>query len=231
MFEEPGKLETKRKVRELLGRATLLRARGEHQEALRVGQEAVGLDDGNWECHELVGDLLLALERPDEALSSYRRARELHQSRAVLEEKIGRAALAQAERQRSAELSQALLEGKAEQDTPRRNPSYAALYSFFIPGLGQVYNGEVLKGLVMVVAYVVLFGLMATALRGQRLVQPSGMGSVYGSQLDLGTLFSAVFGGPAAVWTIALVLLWIYSIADAALRASRTMTSDDTGLV
>jgi tetratricopeptide (TPR) repeat protein len=231
MSEEPSKLETKQKVRELLGRATLLRARGEHEEALRVGQEAVGLEGGNWECHELVGDVLLALERPDEALSSYRRARELHQSRAVLEEKIGRAALAQAERQRSAERSQALLEGKAEQRGPRRNPSYAALYSFIVPGLGQVYNGEVLKGVVVVVAYVLLFGLTAIALRGQRLVQPSGMGSVYGSQLDLSTLLSAIFGGPAAIWIIALVLLWIYSIADAALKASRTMTSDDTGLV
>lgn len=32
----------------------------------------------------------------------------------------------------------------------RRNPGVAAVLSFFIPGLGQIYNGELTKGLVIV---------------------------------------------------------------------------------
>ncbi len=230
MSEGPREMEVQVKVRELLGRATLLRARGEHEQALALAQEAVGLDQQSWEAHELVGDLLLALERPEEALQSYRQARELHQSRSVLEEKIGRAALAQAARQRSAEASRALLEGRAA-PAAKRNPGYAAVFSVFVPGLGQVYNGEVLKGLAMMVAYLLLLALLATALRGTRSIAASDMGALYGPRLDPGALFSALFSGASAIWVIALVLLWIYSIADAAIRAGRTMTSDDTGLV
>jgi len=231
MDEVPHEMEVRRKVRELLGRATLLRARGEHQQALVLAQEALGLDQESWEAHELVGDLLLALERPEEALQSYRQARQLHQSRSVLEEKIGRAALAQAARQRSAEVSRALLEGSGQPAAVKRNPGYAATFSCFVPGLGQVYNGDVLKGLVMMVAYLLLLALIATALKGARLVAVSDMGALYGPRLDPGALFSALFSGASAIWVIALVLLWICSMADAAIRAGRTMTSDDTGLV
>jgi len=231
MAEESGEADVRLKIRELLGRATLLRARGEHQQALLLAQEALILEAQSWEAHELVGDLLLALERPEEALQSYRQARELHQSRGVLEEKIGRAALAQAAKQRSAEISRALLEGKSSPPGPRRNPAYAAVYSLLVPGLGQVYNGEVLKGMAMMIAYLLLLALVASALQSERLISPSAMGSLYGPQLDPGALFSALFSGSSAIWIIALALLWIYSMADAAIRAGRTMTSNDTGLV
>jgi TM2 domain-containing membrane protein YozV len=32
-----------------------------------------------------------------------------------------------------------------------KNPGVAAVLSFLIPGLGQIYNGQILKGLVVVV--------------------------------------------------------------------------------
>jgi tetratricopeptide (TPR) repeat protein len=100
------------RMRELLGRATLLRARGQRQEALELAQQAVSLEEGSWEAHELVGDLLVELGRGELALDSYRRARELNSSRTALEDKLARAALARAARLERASRSDALLTGR-----------------------------------------------------------------------------------------------------------------------
>jgi TM2 domain-containing membrane protein YozV len=38
----------------------------------------------------------------------------------------------------------------------RKNPGVAALLSFFFVGAGQIYNGQILKGVLMVIAFWVL---------------------------------------------------------------------------
>jgi tetratricopeptide (TPR) repeat protein len=232
MSEEPTPSEIQLKIRQLLGQATLQRSRGDLQQGLALAQEAVALDDDSWEAHELVGDILLALQRPEQAMESYRRARERNADRSSLEEKIGRTALARAERDRTSQLSRAVLDGKAAPDIPKRSPSYAALYSFVIPGLGQVYNREVAKGVVIVVLWMAVFALAAMTIRSDLALRPPApMGTLYPRQIDLNAVLAAAFSGPSAIWTIGLVLIWIYAVADAAIRASKTMTSDHTGVV
>ncbi len=232
MPDEPTPSEVQLRIRQLLGQATLLRSRGGLQQALALAQEAVSLDDESWEGHELVGDLFLSLARPDQAMESYRRAREINPERAPLEEKVGRAALAQAERDRTTELSRSLLEGRDTLQLPKRNPSYAALYSFIIPGLGQVYNREVGKGIVVVALWLAMLALSVVGVRSELALRPSGpMGSLYGPQIDLNAILSAAFSGVGAIWVVCLIVVWIYAVADAALRASKTMTSDHTGVV
>lgn len=34
-----------------------------------------------------------------------------------------------------------------------KNPGLAAVFSFFFMGLGQIYNGQIVKGIVFIVAY------------------------------------------------------------------------------
>jgi tetratricopeptide (TPR) repeat protein len=232
MADEPTASEIQLRIRQLLGQATLQRSRGDLQQALALAQEAVALDDESWEGHELVGDLLLSLAHPDQAIESYRRARTINPERAPLEEKVGRAALAQAEKTRTAELSRSLLEGKGTLDLPKRNPSYAALYSFIIPGLGQIYNHEVGKAVVAVVLWLAMLALSVVSVRSELALRPSGpMGSLYGPQLDLNSVLSAAFSGVGAIWVVCLVIVWVYAVADAAIVASKTMTSDHTGVV
>jgi tetratricopeptide (TPR) repeat protein len=232
MSESPSPADIQLKVRELLGRATLARLRNRQEEALALAEEARGLDEASWETHELLGDLLLEAGRSGDALKSYRRARELNSSRGVLEEKIGRAAIARARQERTADLSRALLEGTAKPERPKRSPGYSALLSLLVPGLGQFHNGDMLKGLVMFSAFVFLFSLsMLDALRQFTVVPLTQTGVAYGPRLDAGSFFSALFTGVTAVWSLLLMILWIAAIGDAAFSASRTMTSDDTGLV
>lgn len=229
--EEPSKSEIRARVRELLGQATLARMRGQREQAVKLAREAVALDAEDAEAHELEGDLLLELRRGEEAMSCFRRARELNPSRAVLEDKIARAALEQAKLRDTVALSQALLEGTARRATSRRSPGAAAVLSFLAPGLGQLYNGEVWKGLVMLMVYLALALMAILAVLREVAARGGGMWGAYGARLDASEAVSALFAGPTSVATLVLLGLWIYSIADAALRASRTMTHDDTGVV
>jgi TM2 domain-containing membrane protein YozV len=41
-----------------------------------------------------------------------------------------------------------------------KSPGLAAVLSFFVCGLGQIYNGQILKGLIFLVAYAVSWMMM-----------------------------------------------------------------------
>lgn len=230
--QEPTPSEVQRKLRALLGQATLLRARARREEALRLVEEALGMAPESAEALELAGDILVEMERGGAAMERYRRAFELNPERGVLEEKIGRAAIVQMASERSAELSQALLEGKARPPSVPRKPAYAGIFSLLVPGLGQIYNGQVLKGAIMVACYLALAALASVAVRVEMAARPpSAMGVLYGRELDPMAVLSGLFSGASALWIILLIGLYIYSVADAAIQAGRSMTSDETGVV
>jgi len=45
-----------------------------------------------------------------------------------------------------------------------KNPGLAAVLSFFYMGLGQIYNGQIAKGIVFIVAYSVSWVLLASVI-------------------------------------------------------------------
>jgi len=211
--------EAIRQVRELMGQATLQRVRGQPGRALQLAQEALVLKEADWEIHEFIGDMLMGLGRGSEALQSFRRARELNPQRVELEDKLARAALNRATHLQSLAHTQAVLEGRAREQ-PARKPSYAAVLSIVLPGLGQIYNGQFAKGGLLLVVYLGLFLLATRAI----VAEAATLGYVRQSPL------TALLGA-GAVWLVPLTLVWLYAIADAALCAARSRTSDGTGLV
>jgi TM2 domain-containing membrane protein YozV len=77
----------------------------------------------------------------------------------------------------------------------KKNPGVAALLSFFFVGAGQIYNGQILKGILMVLAFWVL-GAISLAL----------------------TLADSLYGGLTNwLWLLLpfLLALWFYGIFDA----------------
>jgi len=40
-----------------------------------------------------------------------------------------------------------------------KNPGLAAVLSFFICGLGQIYNGQIFKGIVFIISYAISWAL------------------------------------------------------------------------
>ncbi|MDY9924834.1 TM2 domain-containing protein [Methanosarcina sp.] len=48
---------------------------------------------------------------------------------------------------------------------PRKSPGIAAVLSFFIPGLGQIYNGQIMKGIIFIIL-ASIFGFLTVVLIG-----------------------------------------------------------------
>jgi tetratricopeptide (TPR) repeat protein len=212
MSEGPISPETRQKIRELMGRATLSRVRGQHSQALQLAQEALILSERNYETHEFIGDVLMDLGRGADAFNSFRRARELNPTRVELEDKLARASLSRAAVRDSMAQMQAVLEGRVPREK-EHNPTLAALASLLLPGLGQIYNGEFPKGLGLVGAFLLLATLaMLSVLR-----QVAARG--YGTQ-DYVQLLAG-----AAVWLIPLGALYVYAVVDAILQARKTESS------
>ena len=46
-----------------------------------------------------------------------------------------------------------------EKKVGEKNPVLAAILSFLIVGLGQIYNGEIRKGIILIIAYVISIAL------------------------------------------------------------------------
>ena len=44
---------------------------------------------------------------------------------------------------------------------PLKSPGLAAVLSFFVPGLGQIYNGEIGKGIAFVFLYILCWALVS----------------------------------------------------------------------
>jgi TM2 domain-containing membrane protein YozV len=83
-----------------------------------------------------------------------------------------------------------------------KNPGLAAVMSFFIVGLGQIYNGHIGKGLLMIVGYyaVLIWGW--------------------------GSFISAMFGGQGGSGLVVfapfiLVIVWIWNVVDAYKQADK----------
>jgi tetratricopeptide (TPR) repeat protein len=224
MTGEPPPTSERQRLRELMGRATLARVRGSHAEALRLAQEALVLEEANAETHEFIGDVLMALNRGADALHSFQRARELNPRRVELEDKVARAAVRSAARLEAMAHAQAVLEGRAPMG-PQRKPSYAALFSLVLPGLGQIYNGELLKGAAVMLGFVVLLAVSSIGLVNK--ARAADLGGPYYHPPQ--SIFAVL--GTSMVWVGLLVALWVFAVAEASLRASKKGTPDETGVV
>ncbi len=218
MSETPLSPDTRQKIRELMGRATLARVRGDRQQALQLAQEALTLHERNYEVHEFIGDILMGLNRGADALNSFKRARELNPSRVELEDKVGRAAIQRGAVMDSMAHMQAVLEGRAPQE-PKRSTAIAAISSLLLPGLGQLYNGEFGKGLGLIAAF------LAFALPGI-LVTLRQVATSPGAAQDYLSLLRG-----SVLWLAPLALIYLYAVADAVVRASRTASSDKPGML
>ena len=51
----------------------------------------------------------------------------------------------------------------------KRNPGVSAVLSFFIPGLGQIYNGNILTGLIYISTIVVLYYLLVDSIMSDKI--------------------------------------------------------------
>jgi tetratricopeptide (TPR) repeat protein len=124
------------KAEPLLREANMLRKAEKHKLAEQKVREALQYTPQDASALEMLGDILQSVGRVDEALAAYKRATEADAKRASAEKKYGDLLM----RQRNWDI------GDPEQVTV--NNRAAVLLSLLFPGIGQVLNGELIKGFV-----------------------------------------------------------------------------------
>lgn len=151
--EKKGDLldERRQEIERLLAEANLLKLRLRFEEAEALCRKILQIDPNCSEAHEILGDIHRSLGRLEEAMSEYKRAIELDPDNVRAQTSLAETSLLLAEQQAEEKRLRELM----EKGPPRaeRSPTLAALYSV-IPGLGQLYNGDLLKGLVLIALFV-----------------------------------------------------------------------------
>jgi hypothetical protein len=160
---------------------------------------------------EIEGDLAFARAQYRDAERLYGQARALDPANAKLEEKFATAVVKVREPE--------LLSLTPPDDDPwnrhyRRQIWASAGLSALFPGLGQLYNGDLLKGgLVLVGAVMLIFaqlnGLIGAAARLK----------LEGYPVTVNDLIAACFKGTSLFMLLLYAAVWIYAIIDAAMVA------------
>lgn len=215
---KPGhELDPKRdEADRLLGKANLLRMKGEFAEAGSLVQQAVELIPDYAPAWEMLGDLKMSSGDRAAAQEAYKQAHELDPKLVSSERKYAELVLAITnERLQQEEWSRMLEGSEGDLLQMKRNPGLAFLCSMCVPGVGQLYNGEFVKGGIVlglfVVGWIVIFAM------------PEG--NLFMKNL-LKMLFSAnpARGGLSPLLTMtffALLLTHLYALIDAPLSAFR----------
>jgi len=197
------------RAEQLLRDAHIQRVRQQWAAAETLCRQALDLAPDDAMGLEMLGDLLAEKGSLGEALEAYQRAAGAQPGRPSLEHKIARLVLLRDEEERERAAAQLLLSSPPSARERKRHATVVLLLSLLCPGAGQIYNGERVKGGILLGAAVVsLFvggadlvkltlGVMAPLPRGQ-----------------------TVDGVLATVGMIG-VLVWIYSLLDAAARGGR----------
>jgi len=169
------------------------------EEAEKTARELLEVAPRGTTSWELWGDVLLAQGKLEEAADAFKKAVELESANVDAERKYAslQLDLQQAKWQREALESGDLSQFRGVAD---REPATAAARSALFPGLGQVYNGEYEKGLVM------FFVGMALLIPAVQLVvawlspeqSPSGLATFFG--------YLGLFGG---------IALYVFGVYDA----------------
>jgi tetratricopeptide (TPR) repeat protein len=152
--------------------------------------------------HELLGDTLAARGDWDGAIGAYQSALTLEPGRTTAESKFATATLRRAERQRQQTLGVAYAAtdtAMVRREGGERGAWPIIVGSVICPGLGQIVQGQTVKGVALVAVFVLCLGLLALLPHGTH-------GASY---------FSFGF------WLVAVILAgdWLYAVADAVTSA------------
>ncbi len=97
----------------------------------------------------------------------------------------------------------------------RKNPVIALLLSGILPGLGQIYNTQILKGLVLVGVNIVINILIYTEMKEFIVRFYRDMGSIEVMPQDMSIMLTVL--GYSSVWCVLL----LYAVIDAKRTAER----------
>jgi tetratricopeptide (TPR) repeat protein len=143
------KPEQEVELQRLLMRARIELRRGNLSEAESACRAALEMAAQDLETHEMLGDVLRRRGKLDAALAEYKTAMGSAPARASAETKYAEVVLAVGERESAKALANDMLENPHLYLTQGKKPGVSLFLSLLFPGLGQVYNGEIVKAAII----------------------------------------------------------------------------------
>jgi hypothetical protein len=182
--------------------------------------KAKGMDPRHPGVLEIEGDYLLAKGQKGRAAICYRQSLDIDPSNSLVEEKYATCLFLNNQPVLSAKLGPNL-----DYDDPfsvpmKRPPWASALFSVLYPSLGQLFNGDWLKGVIIFAAAGILFKYNSNVVYAA-LLKNNPSKSIF-SELNtqaFNTTFTTLFTGIPLLITIIYILIWAYSIYDAIVTA------------
>jgi len=218
----------------LLTLANVHRMRGQLSEAQETLRKALALSGSDTPSradapiHELLGDILALDDKIVPAKDAFDTAHRLDPDRASAERKYAQMTLRLAQEAEEKAVAAALLRGEKPSSLVsaaaqvKRNPSLALLLSVMLPGAGQLYNGQMVKGAICLAIYlpallIVLFAPGATDFFKQ--VLPLLGGAISRQRDEVSPLLS--------LFLLLAGMIWIYAVIDAPMMATKTSRDTD----
>lgn len=186
---------------DLLRLSHLAKVRGDIKESDRLLDRALEVAPGSAQVLEEVGDRQVEQRKLRAAKESYAAALAVEPGRASAERKYGETVLAL-----QMVLDPSRILGEIEDDDSYVGAKALPVLSFLVPGLGQIVNGEIGKGLTMLFVWggsIVLTGMMSDQFRA------------FGSLLSGG----GQFNGLAFLPLFSVFMAFAWSVGDAASTA------------
>ena len=214
----------------LLTFANVQRMRGQTGDALLTLEDALLMVEGRAAAsiYELMGDLLAGDGKLPEAQDAYNKAHHADKNRASAERKYAKIALQIADSKAERSLADAMIRGDSisdlmaagalESDRGRRNAGMAMFLSIITPGFGQFYNGEVVKGIILVGIF--LADLLLLALLPDKNIFTRKIAAIFA--LSSGKYANQPVSNLAIFAGIVLAAVWLYAIVDAPFSAAKT---------
>ncbi|MFN4179417.1 MAG: tetratricopeptide repeat protein [Armatimonadota bacterium] len=188
-------------VERLLTQANVERMRGNFLTAKRLLEQALQKAPERADIHELLGDVYKAVGDLSTALECYKKARELDPTRRSVEEKFASTLL---------EINPPAV----PEEVPflPKNPTLAVILSALLPGAGQVYNEQWLKGIAMCVVALLSLGYFLQfyhQIRSATVMPTLSQVQQQLEQASVGEILLLLFAGLLAF------CIWTWSILDA----------------
>lgn len=202
----------------LLSRANVHRSRGELIEAEDALREALTLDENRLDVREFLADMLYARGQLEAAAAEYKSVLAVEPGLVTAQTKYAKTVLEIGDREYEKKLAQEMLENPEKHAPPPKHPLAAFALSLLAPGVGQMYNGEFLKGGIILGVFAFMLLLLALApiefknllINVGALLNPGGL---EGKPPPVGIV--------APLACCAIIATYVYAVIDAPITAAK----------
>jgi len=185
--------------------------RGNRDKARGVLQQVFAIEPTDCSALELLGDIFMEEGEQEKALKVFERGRQYHPRHKAFEEKIAVCHLDLAEMEHDRLMREQVLQTGTSDKLLDRKPGLACSLSIFLPGAGQFYNDDMVRGGILLGSAIVTFCgwylPLAAAIKPLSSKTQSGMDAISAG-------INALSGFPRVLfWVMLLCWIGIYIFA------------------